>query len=254
MKILVCGKGGCGKSTLAAFLAYGFVAAGRRALLIDTDESNRGLHRLVGLDAPSDIMEHLGGKKAVVDQLRSKGDESSIRALGNGLMLKTIPDEYVSQSDGIRMVSIGKVHEFGEGCACPMGMLARTFIEGLALDDDEVAIVDTEAGIEHFGRGVARGVDAIIMVIDPSHESVLLAKQVATMVRNDTQKLFFVLNKVEDATRSLVFRELPDKACIVGELPHDPDIMMTGLEGKTLSKGHPVTASIVQRLLDEVTG
>ena len=41
-----------------------------------------------------------------------------------------------------------------EGCACPMGVVSREFIEKLELKDQELLVVDTEAGVEHFGRGV----------------------------------------------------------------------------------------------------
>jgi len=43
-----------------------------------------------------------------------------------------------------------------EGCACPINALSSKFLESLALGDGEFLIADTDAGIEHFGRGVER--------------------------------------------------------------------------------------------------
>jgi CO dehydrogenase nickel-insertion accessory protein CooC1 len=63
-KILFCGKGGSGKSTLLSLLAL-FLSEHHDVLVIDADESNPGLARMMGLDAPRQtLMENLGGKTA----------------------------------------------------------------------------------------------------------------------------------------------------------------------------------------------
>jgi len=62
LKISVCGKGGSGKSVVVTLLAQGFRARGYRALIVDSDESNSELYRLLGLDRPPvPLMEMLGG-------------------------------------------------------------------------------------------------------------------------------------------------------------------------------------------------
>ena len=53
-------------------------------------------------------------------------------------------------------------------------------IEHLETGDNEVVIVDTDAGIEHFGRGVERGCTIILVIVDPSFESLMLAKKMLT--------------------------------------------------------------------------
>ena len=70
------------------------------------------------------------------------------------------------------MVQTGKIKEFGEGCACTMGALSQEFLKNLELGENEIALVDTEAGIEHMGRGTERGADLILAILDPSLESV----------------------------------------------------------------------------------
>jgi hypothetical protein len=65
-----------------------------------------------------------------------------------------IPAEAVSRRGDIAVLSIGKIGEPVEGCACLYGLLAKEFLKNFELREDEVALVDTEAGIEHFGRGL----------------------------------------------------------------------------------------------------
>ena len=63
MKIILCGKGGCGKSTVATLLARAYQKEGKNVLVIDSDESNYGLHRQLGFDLPEDFTHYFGGKK-----------------------------------------------------------------------------------------------------------------------------------------------------------------------------------------------
>ena len=69
MKLMICGKGGSGKSTIAALLAKEYVRQGKSVLVIDTDESNFGLHRQLGLSLPQDFTEYFGGKDQALDKI-----------------------------------------------------------------------------------------------------------------------------------------------------------------------------------------
>jgi hypothetical protein len=57
---------------------------------------------------------------------------------------------------------MGKIYQFGKGCVCPINALSSKFLEILDLGDEEFLIADTDAGIEHFGRGVEKGVDILL--------------------------------------------------------------------------------------------
>ena len=160
MKFVICGKGGSGKSTVSALIAREMASRGEKVLVVDTDESNFGLYKQLGLPQPRDFMDSLGGKKGLGERLmkfmRSEGKEKL--SILQEFSIDDIPQELIVGEDGIKLVAIGKIHDYGEGCACPMGALAREFIEKLKADGMQV-IVDTDAGIEHFGRGVEAGSD-----------------------------------------------------------------------------------------------
>lgn len=194
MKIMVCGKGGSGKSSVSVLMARG-LSRKRKVYLIDSDESNVLLPRLLGVKPPKPIVEYLGGKK----NLFSKGEANIVNALaraGRGIQLENLPTEYVSVStEGIKLVTIGKVRNFGEGCACPLNFLTKTLLKNLVLSRDKIVLVDTDAGIEHVGRGVEEGCDAILAIVDPTAEALTLAKILKETFQNLHKKFWLVLNK-----------------------------------------------------------
>ena len=158
MKVLVCGKGGSGKSTVAALLAKSMAKRGYEVLVVDSDESNYGLHRQLGMELPNTLMDHFGGKKEMMGKMRrsfTEGEQVSL--FDEKWALTDIPADATTEKDGIKLLAIGKIHDFGEGCACPMGALSKKFLDNLAVGEKEMVIIDTEAGIEHFGRGSKRG-------------------------------------------------------------------------------------------------
>ncbi|MDW7989558.1 MAG: AAA family ATPase [Archaeoglobaceae archaeon] len=77
MKILICGKGGSGKSVIATLLAKELARRGKRVLLLDADESNQTLNRKFGVDEIKKLMDFLGGKKEVRDKLFRRSEVDS---------------------------------------------------------------------------------------------------------------------------------------------------------------------------------
>lgn len=221
MKILVCGKGGTGKSVIATLIAKELARRGKRTLVVDTDESNFGIYRNFGVEQPKDFLEYLGGKEKVRERLLRfiRGGEEKVK-LFDELTIDAILAEYVVKENGIRIMAIGKIHDFGEGCACPMGAVAREFLEALRLREDEFVVVDTDAGIEHFGRGVEAGCDVIVAVVEPSYESIKLTEKIAELGK----KVVVIGNKVDESSRELIkadaylpFRKEIFEACLKGE-------------------------------------
>jgi len=183
-KLSVCGKGGTGKSTVVALMARELSGKGKEVVVIDSDESNSELYRMLGLgQPPRPLLELAGGKKNVIRNMRTSfspggGEPDAALLKQERIRLDDIPADYVVRRNRLRLIAVGKIHQALEGCACPMGALSREFLKRLTLAENQMAIVDMEAGIEHFGRGVETSVDAVIAVIEPSMESVTLTAKV----------------------------------------------------------------------------
>lgn len=227
-KLLFCGRGGCGKSTLVSLLALRLKGVG--VLVVDADESNEGLPRMLGLPSPRSLTSWLGGRGALKDQLASGRFPFGELELPS---LEGLPGECVSSREGIRLVVVGKVEAAGEGCACPHGALARSFLSSLR--GEGWVLVDAEAGLEHFGRGLLRHVDGLVAVVDPSWEGVNLAGRALEMASAEGKPFGCVLNRV-DPSSSAPLRDLLSSlgAKVLGELPHLPQLSRASLGGSSL--------------------
>ena len=231
---MICGKGGSGKSTISSLLAKDLETKGYRVLVVDTDESNYGLSAQLGLKAPKELMDQIGGKKAVVNKMwagRAAGEKASIFSESWGI--EEIPNECVSKKGNLYLLQIGKVKHFGEGCACPMGGLSRDFLTRLKLGPKDIAVIDTEAGVEHLGRGVASSVDVILLVLDPSYESIRLSEKISSMAKEANKSVHFVLNKMDKATAEKISRKIGEEK-VVSFIPFSQTIQDKGLSGEEL--------------------
>jgi len=243
MKISVCGKGGSGKSAMVTLMAGAMRQRGYGVVVVDADESNSTLHRMLGFDSPPrPLLELAGGKRMVKQALGPKDASADTGADTNVLSqdriaVADLPSDFVLDRDRIRLIAVGKILQALEGCACPMGVLSREFLKKLRLGDDEVAIVDTEAGVEHFGRGVETSIDAVLVVVEPSFESLQLAERVNALADGiGIASIWAVLNKVtSDEMATRLSQELDRRGLeVAGTVHYDPRIFEAGLEGRPL--------------------
>lgn len=237
MKLMICGKGGSGKSTAAVLLAKAMERQGCRVLLVDADESNIGLYKMLGLDMPRTLMADMGGKK---------GFQSRLKASGQGLMagpplfppgmdMDDLPRDCLARTGEIRVVSTGKIEHFGEGCACPMGSLFRSLFPALVLAADDVVLVDTAAGLEHFGRRLDNQCDHLISIVAPSYESVTMAGRMAVIASEAGLPFSVILNNMPDGAAANVEVQLSGLD-ILGTIPHCPELFRATLRGASLEE------------------
>jgi CO dehydrogenase maturation factor len=255
-KIAICGKGGSGKSVITRLLAGGLVRRGLRVLLVDSDESNTGLHRMLGFDTPPrPLVDYLGGKqkveKMIEERIRSGVPESMVCVMQRELSTDDLPPEFVLRRNGIELVMVGKILMALEGCACPMGIVSRSFLRDIILRPDQIALVDMEAGVEHFGRGVESSMDCVLVAVEPSFESLEIAGRIAELSRQiRIGDVWAVLNKVQSAA---VAGEITSKLAeaglsVIGTIPFSQDIFLSCLRGTPLASD--ILASEVDKILD----
>lgn len=241
-KIAICGKGGAGKSTATALLSGALAALGYRSLIIDTDNSNGGLWRKLGLSAPP-------------LPLRS-GDEPPRFLTKDPLYLSDIDESYIAVNGMRSMVLPGKIDDPLLGCACSIAAFAKTLIDNIALSQNELVIADQEAGVESFGRGVEQGCDTVLILTEPSLESIELAEKIQYMAQGiGIQRIRALINKAEDQDQVEFMQESLSARSIrcLGNLPLKKDILNRNLRGAELTPefSYRIAGQIARYLLDE---
>jgi CO dehydrogenase maturation factor len=255
-KIAVCGKGGSGKSVMVRLLANGLKRRGWRVLVVDSDESNTGLYRMLGFSrSPEPLIDFMGGKKRVEDEIstriRSGVPEHLVNLMLRKITVSEIPSKYILENDGIKLVTVGKILMALEGCACPMGIVSRSFLKELILEPDEAAIIDMEAGVEHFGRGVETSMDCVLVIVEPSLDSLEVAERIGSLSNQiKIGDVWAILNKVvsneiaDELTEGLRSRGLS----VIGTVYYSKEIFESCLKGHPLS-GHAAEED-VEKILD----
>ena len=258
MKLMISGKGGAGKSTIASLLAKQYAHMGKRVVVVDADVSTvLGPHRLLGIDIPRDLIGYFDGAKAVRERLKALRKEENPpedKPLLGAWTYETIPERYHSVKNGIQLIVIGKLRDTTVSCKSPWMGLARQFILGITLSKDDRVIVDAEAGIEHFGRGIDAVCDVTLMVVDPSHESIRLAERAMNMADSVKIPLYFILNKTNENTSKLLRKTLGDEKKIIGEFFQDSKLLIAGLEGKELPDEYTAAGEVLKNLENMMSG
>lgn len=231
MKIAISGKGGVGKTTLAALLINYFRNKGKKVLAVDADP-DANLALALGVPDPENITPLSEMKQLVAERTESEPGKFGGFFKMNP-KVDDIPEKYSRQLDGVRLIVMGGVKKGGSGCVCPESVLLRTLVTHLVLFRDEVVVMDMEAGIEHLGRATARGVDRLIVVVEPGRRSIETAQQVQKLARDlGLTKLAIVANKIRsDQDLEFLKKNLPDIP-VLGYLPFDEKVIEADLTGK----------------------
>jgi CO dehydrogenase maturation factor len=262
IRIVITGKGGVGKTTLTALLAHRFAREGRRVLAVDGDPQQN-------LAATLGVSQKEAGKIIPISQsaeyLREKTGAGPDVSPGGLLTLNPdvsdVIDRFSLWIDArLRLLVMGGVQRAGSGCLCPEYTLLAAILRHLRLLPEEVVLLDTAAGLEHFGRAVAEGFTGAVVVSDPSHNALSVARESATLARQlGIGEIILVVNRVHgDAD----FRKVREVMGDMGFsrtifLPFDPEVsgseptvvplldresaFMTGVKDITASiSGNPV--------------
>lgn len=242
-KVIVSGRGGSGKSTLVSLLARE-LEKNAKVLVLDADESNLSLGFMLGMDPPAQtIMDSLGGKPAVMEKMRVMFDsdfKERPRFFEGDLTIDGLSPQRASGSGALSFARIGKIEHSHEGCACPMGAVAKGFLNHISVEGDQWVLVDTEAGVEHFGRGLLEGADAVLFVADPSHEAVILAEKAAALAREAGKPFLVVINKADAETEPHMREKLAAAGLdVLGSIPYLPAVAKSNLTGDPLEGGLP---------------
>jgi CO dehydrogenase maturation factor len=197
MKLAISGKGGVGKTLLAALLVKEFARNNYSVLAIDADPDTN-LAAALGFPHPEEITPISEMKDLVEERTGAKpGQTGSMFKLNP--KVDDIPEKYAHRLEGIRLMVMGRVKSGGSGCYCPENTVLQSLIGHLLVVRNEVVILDMAAGIEHLSRATARAVDYLIIVVEPGRKSLDTALRIKKLAREiDLTRIAIVGNKIRN--------------------------------------------------------
>lgn len=236
IKIAITGKGGVGKTTLASMLAHAFANDGSRVLAIDADPD-------ANLATSLGIPHELAMRLQPIAKMKALAEERTGASGGYGTMFKLnptvsdLPEKFCLTHDGVRFLWMGTLESGGSGCACPESTLVRRLMAHLLLTQDDVVIMDMEAGLEHLGRRTAESVDALLVVVEPGQRSIQTAYQIMKLAEDvGINQVFVVGSKVrDDIDRRLIETAIPREQ-LLGFITYSEEIKRADQENTAPDK------------------
>ena len=131
MKLAVTGKGGVGKTTVAALLAYGLQKHGHEVIAIDADPDSN-LLACLGYSEPETVCPLVELKSLIEERTGVKpGTTGGMFRLNP--FVDDIPESYAVTVNGVKVLVAGAVKKGGSGCYCPENSLLRALVSHLAV-------------------------------------------------------------------------------------------------------------------------
>ncbi len=224
--IAVAGKGGSGKTTIAALLIELLMKKGA-VLAIDGDPS-ANLHMALGLP----LEETVG---AVREEIADRRGAERIGVPRPDYMELRVQEALV-ESQGVDLLAMGRPE--GPGCYCAANNWLRDCIDRLAGNYDYV-VIDSEAGMEHISRQTTRDVDILLLASDPTIRGISAAARMKELIgelRTHVGRIALVVNRVSDGLPTEIGQAIEEAELeLIAVLPEDPDMMRLEVRGAPLT-------------------
>ncbi len=234
MKIACTGKGGVGKTTVAAILARLYAEEGRSVLAADVDpDANLGLALGFSEEELRSITPISKMKELVLE--RTGADAEGIgKFFRMNPKVDDIPEKFAKTKNGVKLLVLGTVDVAGAGCVCPEHVIIKRLISHLVISSDDVVIMDMEAGLEHLGRGTTSFMDSFIVVVEPGARSMQTYRKIRELALElGVRKISAVGNKVRGAEDEAFIRSNIPENELLGIIHYSDGVIEADRNGRS---------------------
>lgn len=226
--IAVAGKGGTGKSTLAALLIVSLLKQGKGPVLaVDADpDSNLGM--LLGIEPQQSIGDLREDVRAAMKNFPAGMSKASYVEAGL--------HEIIAEADGLDLVTMGRGE--GAGCYCYLNTLIKKFSDDLTPSYPWV-VIDNEAGLEHISRRTSTNIDTLLVVVNDNPLSLSSAKNIQVLTDSLEKRIrqrFLVTNMVKPERLPVIRQRLAADFHLdyLGDVPYDAQLEEFVFQGNAL--------------------
>lgn len=222
--IALTGKGGVGKTSLAAVMVKLLVEAhpDRKVLAIDADPAV-GLATALGIEVSMTIDDI---RKKVISTVENGDTKSVAELLGEA---KYLIYDAIEEKNGFAFIAIGRPE--GAGCYCKINSYLREVIQMVSGNFDYV-VIDGEAGIEQVNRRVMEKVTHLLLVSDTSRKGTQVIRTIHRVASELVmyEKIGAIINRMTDesAKEYIDTGDVP----ILSFIPADANLTAFDLTGR----------------------
>jgi CO dehydrogenase maturation factor len=249
-KIAVCGKGGVGKTTFTSLLVWCLAEQGREVYAIDADV-NPTLAEALGFppELAAEIRPIIDMKDLIQERTGAKSGEYGSYFKTNPTV-KDIPEKFSRNIKNIHFLMMGAMRGADQGCACAENAMLKALVTHLILREKETVVMDMAAGTEHMGRGTAKGVEAMFLVVEPGTRSIKAAREIAKMSEDmGVQNKYVIGNKIRSAGDEAFLRKEMGNMILAGFFPLNDEVPDAERQGRSLYESSAAMRSIIQKIV-----
>lgn len=228
--IAVAGKGGTGKTSIAALTVKYIVEKKRKPVLAVDADSNSCLNEALGVD----IHATIGTLREESLQTIRGGAERP-----GGMSMEQMFDYQVQQSiieaKGFDLMVMGRPE--GPGCYCAANNIIRKYTDKLS-ETYPYVVIDNEAGMEHLSRRTTHKVDLLLIISDASVRGIKTAKRISALVKElnlEVDKHMLVINRVSGGEGEDLKKLAQSMGIdVAGVVPQDHNVFEYDLHGRPI--------------------
>jgi CO dehydrogenase maturation factor len=255
VKIAVSGKGGVGKTLITGGIACSFADKGFRTIAIDADPSpNLALTLGLSSEEARKIVP-ISENRELIESKTGTGYSGVFRL---SFAVDDVIREYsVKTPFDVNLIVMGTVRSMGSGCTCPANAVVRALLRHLVVERNEAVVLDMEAGVEHMGRGTAKHVDTLLIVVDANMKALETAKHINELAANAGMKqVFLVGNKIGNEVQKETVKNYAGRNSlkILDFVPFDQSVVEAEMRGVTPLKNRESEAvGAIEKLCEKLT-
>lgn len=223
--ISIAGKGGTGKTTLAALLIRYLCESGKIPVLAVDADPNSNLGEVLGMKVTGTLADILA---------EFKKPEAIPAGMSKHAFTEYRLHAALTESSQVDLLTMGGPE--GPGCYCAPNDILKQYIDRLQANYPYL-IMDNEAGMEHLSRRIAQDVDVLLITSDPTVRGVKSARRIGQLVESlkvNCGTMLFILSRAEDGDFEELAGEIAATGLQVGcVIPDDAELTELDIEGRS---------------------